>query len=483
MNKIGIVKEGGHSYSYQIGAISFDQSEESSGPSRISLVRTDGYAVYPYGSNNLEPNEAKEMISANRLLPELIEKQIRMLYGRGPVLYKNVISADGEVKRLYLQDNAIELWLDSWQSNGLLDDHKTYLNKCIRSFYYSEGIFAKWRLSAGSVVREGYPVAGLEHVSELRARLATTKDINNRTDFEDSEFNKILVGNWAGGKSREYKAYPRFNYGEPLANTTAISYSKNPSHGEEIYSYNVFFRGIKDWVKGSNLTPKYINNYLEGSMSARQHVIIPDSWVKSKETMLEQMCEKNAELKASGKDLLKIYFSDSEVMEIGTEYHQGILEEFVQRELKKFTSFMSGAGKNQGKLYATFSHTNQKGEAERWKIEEIPQKYKEYIEGLTSYDKRADEVITSAKGIDSSISNISKDGVISKSGSDALYNYLIYLQSLTLPEDVVCKDLNLSIKINFPKQYSEGVRIGFYRPAVAMQQDTNPSQRLSNQKQ
>jgi len=482
MNKFGIVRNGGHSYSYQIGAISFDQGEGSSA-ARIALVRTDGYNVYPYGVNNLEPNEAKEMISANRLLPELIEKQIRMLYGRGPVLYKNIISEDGEFKRQYLQDSEIEQCLDSWQSNGLADDYKTYLNKCIRSFYYSEGIFTKWRLSAGSLIRKGYPVTGLEHVSELRARLATTRDIFNRTDFEDSEFDKVLVGSWDGGKSRDYKAYARFDYGNPLAYASAISYSKNPSHGEEIYSYNVFFRGIKDWVKGSNLTPRYINSFLEGSMSARQHIVIPDSWVKSKENMLMEICERNAELKAAGKELQKIYFSETDVMEVGSEYNAGLLSDFITREIKKFTSFLSGAGKNQGKVYVTFSHTNQKGEEERWKIEEVPQKYKEFIEALTSYDKRADEVITSAKGIDSSISNISKDGVISKSGSDVFYNYMIYMLSLPIPEEVVCKNLNLYLKINFQKKYSEGIRIGFYRPALALQQDTNPDQRLANQKQ
>ena len=71
------------------------------------------------------------------------------------------------------------------------------------------------------------------------------------------------------------------------------------------------------------------------------------------------------------------------------------------------------------------------GNEQRWKIEEIPQKYKEYIEAIRSYDERADSVMLAAKGIDSSISNISKEGVISKSGSDALYNYLIYLNGLT----------------------------------------------------
>ena len=71
--------------------------------------------------------------------------------------------------------------------------------------------------------------------------------------------------------------------------------------------------------------------------------------------------------------------------------------------------------------------TEAAGKEERWKIETVDLKYKEYIDAIISYDKRADEVLLSSVGLDSSISSVSKDGVISKSGSDAYYNYLIYL--------------------------------------------------------
>ena len=157
------------------------------------------------------------------------------------------------------------------------------------------------------------------------------------------------------------------------------------------------------------------------------------------------------------------------------------MSEFTTRELRKLGQFLSGAGKNQGKYYATTSFTNDNGQEERWRIEEIPQKYKEYIESIKTYDERADFVMLSAKGLDPSISNISKEGVISKSGSDAYYNYLIYLNGLTIPESVVCADLNYAIKLNFPEKYTQGIRIGFYRPTIAKQQDVTPENRLQNQ--
>ena len=168
-------------------------------------------------------------------------------------------------------------------------------------------------------------------------------------------------------------------------------------------------------------------------------------------------------------------------MEPGTEYSDEILGRYISLELKNLTEFLSGRGKNQGKVYATRSFINESGDEERWKIEEIPQKYKEFIEALLSYDKRADMVLLSAKGIDSSISNVSSEGIISKSGSDAYYNYMIYLTQQSIPEKIVCADVNYALKLNFPKDYAQGIRIGFYRPSVHKQEEISPSKRMSNQ--
>lgn len=492
MNRRGYIKTESGVYTYQIGddtpghmlATDF-QASENKGP--LLPLNVNGYYVYPFGHKNTEPNEAKELISTNRLLPGLIDKQVGMLYGRGPALYKESMNKDGFPAREYIQDNEIKAWLENWRENGIEDDYTTYLNKCARTFYYCEGIFSKWRFSRGSKYSKSLPVAGLEHVSVTRCRLATTENIAGRTDFEDHEFTKVIVGNWDGNSSsREYKVYPRFKYKSQTPYSTVISYSKNPTHGEEIYAHNTFYQGVKDWIQGSNLSPKYINDYLANALSARLHIIIPEAWMESKKQLLQDICERNASRVAEAKDgvnveLEKITFGEDEVMEVGCEYYDGLLGEFTSRELKKLGQFLSGAGKNQGKYYATTAFTDDNGQEQRWRIEEIPQKYKEYIEAIKSYDERADYVMLAAKGLDPSISNVSKEGVISKSGSDAYYNYLIYLNGLTIPESVVCADLNYAIKLNFPAKYAAGVRIGFYRPTIAKQQDVTPENRLQNQ--
>ena len=493
MNKLGYMQGDGYAFTYQIGETpimaSSDGFHASGAETRADLItakRVGNYFVWPNGKDNLDPNTCKTLISGNRLLPSLIEKQIAILYGTGPQLYTEKITEEGKVIRCYIKNDRIQAWLDSWRENGLPDTYGTYLNKCIRSYYYSEGIFSKLHLSRahGAGLRTGLPVAGLEHVSELRCRMATTKDIQQNHDVEDRDFNMVAVGNWerSSGQS-SFKLSPRLDYSRPLAKHCAISYSKNPNHGEEVYATNKFFKGLKHWIVGCNATPEYINSFLENSLSARHHVIIPSAWIERQEEMLKNMCFSNKQLRAMGKneDSFQSVTVGDQTFEVGDEYTPDLLSRYIQMEINNLANFLSGRGKNQGKIYASRSYYNNDGTPECWKIEEIPQKYKEYIEALISYDKRGDMVLLSSKGIDSSISNISGDGVISKSGADTYYNYIVYLTQQSIPEHVVCADLNYAIRLNFPTEWAQGIRIGFYRPNVQRQEDISPKDRLANQ--
>lgn len=487
MNKFGIITGKGYSYTYQIGegpVAAMDtkslSSSERSAP--LSAQRMAPYYFWPAGENNDDPDVCSDLISGNRLLPSLIEKQVAILYGTGPMLYTEEIQEDGTVRRRYLKDPEIQEWLEGWQQNGLPDSYRDYLRKCIRSYYYSEGIYSQWHLTKGLLAnpKTRKPVAGLEHYAELRCRLATLTDISRKSDVTSKDFDRVLVGNWRkGGMQNEFQAFKRFDPTKPLATSGAISYSKNANYETDIYATNVFFKGIKSWIRGCNATPDYINSFLENSLSARHHIIIPEAWFTAKEKALQELCELNAEKEAKGEELITIKVGE-EKLEVGTEYSAALLDKYTNMELTNLTNFLAGRGKNQGKTYATRSFMNESGDVEKWEIDEIPQKYKEYIDAQISYDKRADMVLLSAKGIDPSISNITSDGTISKSGADAYYNYIIYLTQQSIPEDVVCADLNRAISINFPEKYSQGVRIGFHRPTVQRQEDITPSNRLGN---
>jgi len=134
---------------------------------------------------------------------------------------------------------------------------------------------------------------------------------------------------------------------------------------------------------------------------------------------------------------------------------------------------MSGEGKNQGKMWASTRWAQDDG----WEFKEFPGKFKEYFDSVISLDRRSDQVILAGKGINSSITNVEQDGVISKSGSEVYYNYLIYIASLTLDEYFILKEINRAIHLNFPEAKKQGIKLGFWIDIPAKLQDTTPADR------
>jgi len=452
---------------------SIDMNQVSGMPSPL-LFSVNGSKVLAKGANNLLPDEIKMMFSTNRILPELIDKQYRLLYGKGLFVYKQVFE-DKKLNRDWQSNESIENWLGDWQRLGLSDSPEQYIDKVIKDTYYFEDYWTKWRFLRGK--RLGMmPVAGLEHVENFRGRLASTKQIDPFTrNCEDKDFDQVIIGNWGAALERSMQVYPRFRQNKVMDFDVAISYHKHHNPGE-IYGTNKFYFGIKDWLVATNRNPRYINSYLENSLSAKVHVIIPSQWVEYVENKIRGYCDTNLTLETEGKELLK-----PNSIEVGTEYHEGLLDAYIKAEMRKLTQFLSGV-KNQGKTYTSFKYTTDKGDSVGWEIVPIDMKYREYITALNDYDKRADEVITSSIGIDSSISNISKDGVISKSGSDAYYNYILYLYAnLPTAERVCCSALNEALSINFPALYKQGYRLGLYTDVPSQQQDVAPTDRLQNQ--
>lgn len=438
------------------------------------VLNVDGYKVLIMGKNNTLPDETEAVIGGNRLLPELLNKRTQLLFGEGLHVYK--IKREGKkVTREWLEQKQITDWLDSFQTNGLQDSAEEVAIKFSVDYYYQENINARWRFRKTRRINGQLPVVGLEHIPVKRCRLASDKDIDIYSDYyEDRDFKYVLVGNWAHGTEKNFLVYNRLDPSDPMKYPSAISLHRNPAFGK-IYGQNKFYEGIKDWLVGMNKTPRFINSFLENSLSAKVHVIIPDAWLRAKRRMLENYCEKNKELAAEDKELIKV-----NGIEVGTDFYEHLLTRYVAGELKKLAKFLSGAD-NQGKMYASYSFKTSDKVEERWQIEPIDLKYKEYIEAVTTNDKRADEVVLSSLGLDASITGISKDGVISKSGSDLYYNYIIYLNNLPVHERIVLEPFNWALRINFPELYKQGYRIGFYHNIPSRQEEVSTDDRLQNQ--
>lgn len=431
-----------------------------------------GYQVVMRGRQNTLCDEITHEIKENRLLPRLYSKQIKMLYGHGPAIYRQSLK-DNKLVREFTTLPDVDDWLQTWDERGMASVQE-FCKQQIKNFYYFGDFFTKWRFSRGKRIGMGMPVSGLEALENKNCLLATQRTDVAQELIPYSDLRFVAVGKWFFGTG-QYKIYPRFQMHE-VDNYlyAAVSHHRDKSV-DEYYGANETHQGARPYIQGSNKTAHYINSFLKNSLAAKIHIIIPNAWVESKRNQIMKLCEENKKRQANSQELIKY-----NGIEIGTEMRESLVVEYIRLELRKFGQYLSGEG-NQGKAYSTFSFMDSSGKEQQWRIENIDMKYKEYIEAMISYDKRTEEALLSSVGLDASISAVSKDGVISKSGSDAYYNYLIYIMSLT-PEDEICSEpLNQALRLNFPDYWREGYRIGFYREVPQRQEDTSPKDRLNQQ--
>ena len=430
------------------------------------------YRVPIWGeSHNLYPQEVDALIRENKLLPGILRKQEDFLYGHGPYLYRIEI-VDGKKVRLPVEDERIQQWLDSWEKYGV-DNYQDYLRQLIADYYRVRTCVSQYHFAKGRIMALPGSILALSYVGADEARLATTEDFTHRR-LKQTDCNYVVVGDWLLVGTHDFDIYNRFDPANPYKFPNAIAFNGCKSFGKWVYAYNEWFTGLREWVKASNLTPKYLNSYLKNALNAHVHVKIPQAWVTVHTTTLQTICQQNAA--AQSNQLVHEYRGVKLVDEekkLPYRFNQNMVDDLIANELEKITKLLSGEGKNQGKLYAT-TKVGQEG----WEFSDFPSKFKDYFDSVIKYDERADKVTLAGIGISSSITNVENDGVISKSGSDVYYNYIVYLNALTYAEQFVCKEINRAIQLNFPHAVEQKIRLGFNIEIPVRQQDTTPSDRI-----
>lgn len=434
-------------------------------------LSANGYQLLLRGDTADLCDEITREIKENRLLPRLYAKQIKMLYGHGPHVYMPAFEG-GKLRKEFTPHPQIDDWLHTWDERGL-PTVEEFCRSSIKNFYYFGDFFAKWRFARGKSVG-ALPVAGLESLENRHCLLATQRKDAATALLTYNDFRHVAVARWPFN-AHDLKVYPRFAIHEAEGYyASAVSHHRDKAV-DEYYGSNETHQGARPYIQGANQTAHYINSFLKNSLAAKLHIIIPNAWVESKRNQIIKLCEENKKRKAANQDTVTYNGID-----IGTEFRESTLIEYVRQELRKLGQYLSGA-ENQGKAYSSFSFIDGAGHEQTWRIENVDMKYKEYIEAMIAYDKRAEEALLSSVGLDASISAVSKDGIISKSGADTYYNYLIYIMQLTTEDDICSEPLNLALRLNFPEAYAQGYRIGFYREVPQRQEDTPPDDRLNKQ--
>jgi len=443
---------------------------------RINLL---GYTVATHGIDNMIPNIVKDYIDNNPILPEIIKKQVRIMFGKGVGLYIPDESGDKPTRKWVSATYPdVFNWLDSWDKDPELDSFRDYITRIIHEYYYMEGYYDQWFFNKSRrLVNGNMPIRGLKYKNGVLCRLATTKVIDIHQRILDNECDLVLEGDWRKIFFFQMFEWNRFDPANPFAFPTAVHYVRDRSFNEDIYANPTFFTGQKEWIKGSNLNPKYINSYLENSFNAKVHVIIPDAWIKEKTEAIKKACDENDNRAQANKKLIEEY----EGVKIGTEFSFNMVTDLINNKIKECTNVMSGTGKNQGKMFWSRSFLTEHG-IEKWTFESIPTSYKEFVDSIISYNKITNTMLLAGKGLAPGISNLTNDGVFN-SGSQAYYDYMIYLDSLQYAEDCILEDINRAIWLNFPQLAKARVKLGFIRSAPPRQQDVTASERMPNNNQ
>lgn len=439
-----------------------------------STIEVAGVHVAPWGFNNLYPQEVQTVISDHKLLPSVLEKQIQFLFGNGLMLY----SKDADGNKIRIHEPMVEAWLDGFEAvTG--ESAEDYIIGLITDYYHVQTCTSKWHFSLARRIQGKMPVQALSYVGADACRLALDHQcINRRILNQDCQF--VVVADWALVGQTDATVYNRFNPARPFANGSAISFNRRRNFSHDVYAANTWYGGLREWLKASNLTPKYLNSYLENALNAHVHCKIPKSWYDIQANTLEKLCQDNLYYAADPQNtrpLTEEYKGVRLLNDQGKpyQYSPDMVQQLVNNELKRISSMLSGE-KNQGKMYASLKLGN-----EAWEFEAMPGEFKEYFDAVIRFDERADKVTLAGVGINSSITNVENDGQISKSGSDVYYNYIIYLSSLPIAEEMVCRDLNRALKLNFAELYDKGIRFGLDIRIPGKLQDVSPSDRIDAQ--
>lgn len=400
-----------------------------------------GKRIVPYGENNNLPVMIRDIMDDNNLAPGILEREMGLLYGDGPQLYR-VKYENGEVIREYVRDPEIWRWLHSWNI-------RRYIDMAMVEYKHLKGFFVRRYRNRGARIGKNAFIASLEVVTATDARLAWPEKGRRLEDVTtmytgDFENNCMQTG---------ITAYPVFDHRDPFRFPVAMSYHNSYSFARNFYSVPTYYGSLK-WIMRSSDIPDIIKYLTDNGISVAFHVHSPAGYWDEKKRQLEDQ-----------------YQDDSEPQILKR------LDDLKDLTFETMSKVLAGK-KNAGKFIETVDFIDQvTGVQCSWKIEPIEQKIKEFIDAQLKISEKADSATTSGMGLHPSLSNIVVNGQLS-SGSQMLYAMKLYLASdTTIPEEVIFEPINQAIEVNFP---GKDIKLGFYHKIVMKEEDVSPDKRVTN---
>lgn len=397
-----------------------------------------GAKIVPFGANNNLPVLIKNMLEDNSLAPGILEREIGLLHGQGPELYRTVVK-NGDIVREWTYDEDIWKWLRSW-------NYRRFIDMATVEYKYMRGFFVKRFLKRGARIGRN-PEFVMEVCPSTDARLAW---VDSRR-LED--VNTIYTGDFQHDCRRTgIKPWPVWDIRDPFRETASMSYHNTYSFAHNFYSIPSFW-GSRKWIMRSSEIPDILKYLSDNSLVLTHHIHSPAGYWEQRREDLEIRYPRMEK-----KDL------DAKLEELKTEI------------FRKISTVLSGK-KNVGKYIETvdfFDDTS--GQIVSWKIEPIDQKVKEFIDGQIAISDQADEATTSGIGLHPALSNMMMNGK-SASGSEMLYALKLYLASdISIPEETIMEPINQAIEVMFPGKKH---RLGFYHKVVLREENVAVGERTS----
>lgn len=384
-----------------------------------------GCEIIPYGEWNNYPDLIDEALEQNHLAPAIIQQHVNLLFGGGPMLYRNDIR-NGRRYKQWVEDSIIQKWLDSW-------DYKSYLLNGCKEFHTFNGHFTKFlcRQSGADHTGRGgsMPVISLENIPAKFARLEWWNDFG--------EIENIIVSDTWGTDpySMSLTRYPVFNQYFPTRHKRAMSYSCLQGFALDQQYPRSPIHGSLTWINLSSGIPRILAASGMNAAAIKYHISVPAIYWNQKAEQLQKQC-----------------------VEKGTTYHESMLENLKTETFAKVSAALSGI-KNAGKMITTeefFDATA--GRYVGWKIDVLDQKVKDFIDAELKIASEADFAITAGMGMHPQLSNLHRDVGLS-TGSEAEYAHVLYQNvSVDIPERIVTREINRALQLNFP---ASELRIGF----------------------
>lgn len=450
-----VVKKIGESRIVQTdaGAFAFGQTPEGTFDQLMALSNgsdwesdpqiINGKRLVPYGANNDLPVQIRKIMDKNNLAPGILEREMGLLYGQGPALYK-LTYTDGYMMREYVQDDEIQEWLDSW-------DYKRFVDMAMVEFKYLKGVFVKRFRNRGPRIGENGKITRLQVVPGTDARMEWPEDPKYK---RLENVSKIYTGDFENNCLHSGMIpYPVYRPNNPFKYGVCMSYHNKYSFGRNFYSSPSYF-GSLSWMMRSSDIPEVLAYLSENGITSAWHIHVPGKYWEDKKEKLEK---NNPSLE------------DSKIDEL--------LEEVKTELFTKIARVLTGK-KNAGKFIETTDFHDEDGNLCQWKVEAIDQQVKDFIEAQLKISEKADSAITSGMGLHPSLSNIVLNGRMS-GGSEMLYALKLYMASDTTgPEECIFEPINQAIAANWSDK--KGIRMGFYHHTVMREENVAPEKRLVN---